>query len=383
METLSRLLLTFLLNSLWQVPLITATAWLVSKLLHQGPASHRHAVWMVALTASLVVPLGSVRMSEAHPAYGVVYDYPDAGQAKTIGASAITAASQRSGASPVSAQLHVSFAGATARILLTAYLLFLLFRLTMLSVAFARTVRIRRASVAPQPSALLQTVWEHTAGSLGIAPPERCVSQHVAGPVMIGAWKRTIILPDSLLRETSEEVLTTAIGHEMAHIARDDYALNILTELLCLPILFQPATLLMRRAITCSRELACDELVTRRLMDPAAYARSILTLAHDMVGLPRPAGYSLGVFDGNILEERVKRILNRPFANLKRARLLLAIGLSALAICVVVASGLAISARAQSAALPEMKLAEAAFNSGNFRGMWITSKAPSASIRIM
>ena len=51
-------------------------------------------------------------------------------------------------------------------------------------------------------------------------------------------------------------------------------------------------------------------------------------------------GYTLGVFDGDNLEERIRRLVARPAANLKRARLLLTTGLAAMAICVVVASSL-------------------------------------------
>jgi len=44
METISYLL-TFLLNSLWQIPRIAAVAALACRLMRNGPAGHRHAVW--------------------------------------------------------------------------------------------------------------------------------------------------------------------------------------------------------------------------------------------------------------------------------------------------------------------------------------------------
>ena len=365
METLSRMFLTFLLNSLWQVPLVAALAWLISKTLSQAPASHRHTVWMAALAASLVLPVSSVRVSELRAQFSAPPETTAAEQSRTAVAPLTPSPSGKGALPAASTRMNISVTSVTARILLTAWVVFLAFRFGLLGLAFVRTAQIRRASVMAQPSGLLGKIRTRTAANLGVASAELRVSPSVAGPVTIGAWKSAIILPEALLHETSEEVLTTAIGHEMAHIARHDYALNILAELLCLPIFFQPATLLMRRALLRSRELACDELVTLRVIDCAAYARSILTLAHDAAGLPRPAGYSLGVSDGNFLDQRIRRLLGHPPANLKRARFLLATGLSALAICVAIASGLAISARAQSAAMPEMKLAENAFNSGN------------------
>src|ERR1039457_6610788 len=52
METISRSLLTFLLNSLWQIPLAALVAALACRMLRRGPASHRHAVWVAALIAA-------------------------------------------------------------------------------------------------------------------------------------------------------------------------------------------------------------------------------------------------------------------------------------------------------------------------------------------
>jgi len=112
--------------------------------------------------------------------------------------------------------------------------------------------------------------------------------------------------------------------------------------------------------------MACDELVTQRLIDAGVYARSIMSIAGGMTALPRP-GYTLGVFDGDILEERIRRLVDRPRANLQRARLLLVTGLSALAICAVVASSLALTARAQGGADALMKQGEAASNRGDFK----------------
>ena len=72
-----------------------------------------------------------------------------------------------------------------------------------------------------------------------------------------------------------------------------------------------------------------------------------MSIAAHAAGLRYP-GYTLGVFDGNVLEERIRRLLHGRAQSIKRARLLLAGGLSALVVCAIVASGLAISARAQT-----------------------------------
>jgi hypothetical protein len=52
METISRTLLTFMLNALWQVPLAAAVAALGCRVMRGGPAWHRHALWVAALFAA-------------------------------------------------------------------------------------------------------------------------------------------------------------------------------------------------------------------------------------------------------------------------------------------------------------------------------------------
>ena len=60
METISHCLLTFLLNSVWQIPLVTLIAALVCRLMRNNPAGHRHMVWVAALLAAVLLPLASV-----------------------------------------------------------------------------------------------------------------------------------------------------------------------------------------------------------------------------------------------------------------------------------------------------------------------------------
>ena len=362
METISRSLLTFVLNSLWQIPLAAAVAALACRFMRNGPASHRHAVWVAALAASLLLPLASIRPREtaAPPQF-------DAALA-TRGLAAATPATSLPVRPPLasphtSLSRTISFAETTATLLLGAYFLFLLLRLAGLIRAAVRTLQIGRdAQPAPIPEPL-ERVWRRCQEAFGLSSVELLFSAQVSGPVTAG---RTIILPESLLAEQSEDLLTTAIGHEMAHIARRDFACNLLYELLYLPVSFHPAAWLLHSRIEHTREMACDEMVTHRLMDAGVYARSILSIATAMTALPRP-GYTLGVFDGDILEARIRRLVERPAANLKRARLLLITGLSALVICAVVASSVALTARAQSGVHDLMKQAEAAYNRGEFQ----------------
>jgi TonB family protein len=365
METLNRFLLTFLLNSIWQIPLAAMVAALACRFLRDAPAAYRHAVWTAALAISLFLPLaGGRRQPPPGPSFNNTWIMGDAAAAQaptTVRASAQPAGS--SNTAPVSIPRTVSLGEKAAGFLIGFYILFVLFRLARLGLDGMRLARLRRASyIAPLP-ALLREVWDRCQAAFGLPPAELRFSRELKGPVAAGG---AIILPESLLTEESEDVLTTAIGHEMAHVARRDFASNVLFEVLGIPIAFHPVAWLIRRRIESAREMACDDLVTTRLIAPGAYARSIMSIAAGMTGAARPA-CALGVLDGGQLEERIRRLMEHPARNLKRARLALGAGLAALALCALGASSLSVSAWAQGPAGDAVKQAVAAYNRGDFQ----------------
>src|ERR1041385_6998878 len=57
MRTISQLLLTFLLNSVWQIALIASLASISAWLLRDSTARYRHWLWVAALLLSVGVPL--------------------------------------------------------------------------------------------------------------------------------------------------------------------------------------------------------------------------------------------------------------------------------------------------------------------------------------
>src|SRR5207247_1445679 len=102
-----------------------------------------------------------------------------------------------------------------------------------------------------------------------------------------------------------------------------DYFLNLIYELVYLPLSFHPAAALVRRRINQTRELRCDELVTERLLDPEVYARSLVQLA----GSALPPGrhmttVTVGINDADILEERIMTMLRKPKTGIQRSKLL-------------------------------------------------------------
>src|SRR5204863_9400612 len=112
-----------------------------------------------------------------------------------------------------------------------------------------------------------------------------------------------VVLPESVSAANQERLLSV-VGHEMAHVARRDYLSNLICELISIPISFHPLTFVIKRRIDRERELACDELVTRRVLPPKLYARSLVWAA-EALSRPPAQALLLSMFDSRSLEERV------------------------------------------------------------------------------
>ena len=338
MDALNQTILTFLVNALWQVPLAAAVAFALLRVARSAPARFRHVVLVAALAVAVALPVASARPGRAaEPAEAV----------EAIGATAVPAGAaggldvwMRGGAGggarlPVSAPIAWGVAG--------VYGAFLALRLAGLWRSWRRTARIRRtAERRPVPDALAHAA-RSCGRAFGVGETPILASPTATGPLTVGARRPVVVLPEALFGEGDPDVLVTAIGHELAHVGRRDFAVNLACELLALPISFHPATALLRRWIGEARELACDEQVTERLLDGPSYARSLVHLARAASAGPR-IGYELGVFDADILEERIMRLIDeRPRASARAGRVLVMVAVLALGLSSAAASSYSVS----------------------------------------
>lgn len=322
--------LTFLLNAAWQITVVVLVASACACLLRNAPARYRHALWVSALVLGISLPAWSQynfsgasteALSSSHATTILsASDTPAAlpaapGQTKNSNAQS----DQSESVFPFETLLHrrsQTLPGMPRAMfaIVLVYALFLLYRLNALRRAWQRTQKIRRAVYArPIPDEMREVVARCGALFNLRNVRIRCSAQ-VDAPVTIGWRSPIIILPERFFDgDLPAETLLSVVGHEMAHIARRDFAFNIFYEFLRLPVSFHPLAMLVTRQINRTRELACDELVAGRVLAADAYARSLVRVAS---ALTTPAGRayslgSLGVFDADILEERVMRLIEK------------------------------------------------------------------------
>jgi len=316
---LESFLLTYLLNSLWQVPLVFGAAWIAARASHRAGPSFQHALWTTALISEIFLPACS------------------ASPAELLQAALRWLASFRHTALPQTAQVtitegpaHAISAGfqlppvllSTAAIL---YLAALLFFATRLTIGLHKTASLRRRA---QPLALTghaRQSYHRFAQVFAIPRALVATSMEIAGPITLGIRRPTLLLPAQLDTTLLPEDLDAALAHEFAHMRRRDFAKNLIYELLSLPIAFHPVAWLTRRRMSETRELICDDLAASAVAGRQRYARSLLRLATQFsASLQTPAPHAIGIFDAHPFknfERRVMHLTHHPIQLRGAARL--------------------------------------------------------------
>jgi len=265
MEKISYAVLTFLLNALWQIVLIYLIASFFARLMRSAPARYVHCLWVLALVVSLVIPLWSLSGfggdASADAASSVNTEaidgtpafIPDVWMKATTGMQLPRLMGEQSNSIPYAPQLTLA--------LMSCYGLLMFRRLCALRQGWKATVAMRRDAFRRDLSPLMRATIERCRAAFGVRNFTVLCSTQATSPFTVGFRRPIIVLPESLFDETSGDVRISALGHEIAHLQRRDFLLNFIYTLLCVPVSFHPLVSLIKRRISETRELACDEAV--------------------------------------------------------------------------------------------------------------------------
>lgn len=310
-------LTTFLLNAVWQITAIALLASASAKLLLRLPSRHVHRVWVVALLACVLVPVLTV----------VIQHHASSNETTTI-SSPSPRNSQTSSDGP-SIRLHsVNRSIFLPRVLTTAlfwtFILSFCYRGLGLGLGLYRTRRMMHSSHAEELPAVLSDVAKQCLLRFSIGRVLLLSSEAVSTPSTVGHRSPIVFLPKSFcLTEFGRNEFVTALAHEFAHIQRRDFLLNLLYEIVSLPLSFHPFTALIKARLGQTRELACDELAAEMLPSATCYATSLLSIAESLSSRATTLqSFALGLFDTTSLEERIMNILKRRDSSTGNSRAL-------------------------------------------------------------
>lgn len=188
--------------------------------------------------------------------------------------------------------------------------------------------RIRNTQVSPAG-----IYWENKVKALalqfGITQVVQIVQSGIVKvPMVVGHLKPLILVPIGLINGLSEKEVEAIICHELAHIKRRDYLVNILQSLMEIVFFFNPAVLWVSKLIREERESCCDDMTISSTHDKVNYISALISCQEFQPGNPE---YAMAISGKNDqLVQRVKRMVSNDTPSLNNIEKgILAVGLVA------------------------------------------------------
>jgi bla regulator protein BlaR1 len=125
---------------------------------------------------------------------------------------------------------------------------------------------IARAARSHRSDAAWQARIISMAGSFGIGRAVRLrIVDGIVSPVTAGWLRPVVLLPASLLTGMPAELLEALIAHELAHVKRADYLVNLLQNIIETLLFYHPAVWWLSRCIRIERERIADDLAAQHV----------------------------------------------------------------------------------------------------------------------
>jgi bla regulator protein blaR1 len=325
MRSLEFWILAYLLNSLWQVPLLFATGWLAARVLRPAGAQVEHRVWVLVLLLQSLLPACSIFRWEWLRTLS--FWSWRAGRAGDAHVSVVIGGGTGIGVFPLPGVLLMAIAIIYAAVS-TYFVARFLWRSATLSA-------LRREAVAVLLTGEAALFWARCARRFETSDVSIAASSRIFSPVTMGLRRKLLLLPVTMVDVLPELDLHTVIAHEFAHMQRNDFMKNLLYELLSLPVTYHPLLWLTRSHIMESREIICDQMAAG-ITGRNEYAQSLLRLASLMVaGTLGRTPHTIGIFDANAFERRLMNLTekHKEVRGVRRVAMLAACAAVALATC--------------------------------------------------
>ena len=108
-------------------------------------------------------------------------------------------------------------------------------------------------------------------------------SATISSPVTMGFLRPVIILPTGMLTGIPTAQLESILVHELVHIKKADYLVNIFQSLVEIILFYHPATWYISFMIRKERENRCDQITVGLIDNPVSYARALTTIGENSI----------------------------------------------------------------------------------------------------
>jgi len=289
-----------LVHSLWQNAIVGLLLWVVLAALRNRSANSRYLAGCGALALMVALPVATALLLSQRPD-PIVLTPPAA-------AIAIPAASDMmQPPAPVwveSADWRLNLLASLKPWMLPLWLAGVLVCSLRLVLASLHTVALRRQCTLEQGP--MTVVVAKLASRMGVRRPISIrIAPMTIAPATFGLFRPVILLSGATMLGIAPQQLEAVLAHELAHIRRHDYLVNVLQMLAETLFFYHPAIWWASRRIRVERELCCDDAAVEACGDAVCYAQALTSVARLQIA---PSEVALGSAGGPLLM-RIQRLL--------------------------------------------------------------------------
>jgi beta-lactamase regulating signal transducer with metallopeptidase domain len=303
-----------LVHFIWQGTLVAVLLASSLRVLGGRSTNARYAAACAAMVLMFVLPPATMAIISHSSPVKIAHERPatiapwDDSQQLTVG-SEPAGALNRAGMAISSTQYWPSTRSTSLTRLLPWIVLLwvsgVVFFSLRLTCAWFCTRRLKHYGVRP-----VEERWQRTlqrlSGQMRLTRPVRLLESTLVGvPTAIGWLRPLILLPAGALTGLTPQQLEAIIAHELAHIRRHDYLINLLQAVIETLLFYHPAVWWVSRRIRYEREHCCDDLAVAVCGDALSYARALLEMEQLRAASPQLAVAA----NGGSLMNRMQRLI--------------------------------------------------------------------------
>jgi beta-lactamase regulating signal transducer with metallopeptidase domain len=265
-----------LLHFVWQGAVISAIAAAALALLRRSAPQARYLVGCLALAAMFVAPVGTVWLLMAAHEAGDSASGLATATPLAVAPFGLVSEPLATGLAPASDQWTDLESWLPVAVMLWSL------GVALMTVRLLRgwwqVSRLRRRINGPLP-AEVRAVIERLARQMGVTRPiTSAESARIEVPTVVGWWHPLLLVPASSLTGLPPVHLEAILAHEIAHIRRLDYLVNLAQSVVETLFFYHPGVWWVSRQVRLERESCCDDLAASVCGDRLSYAGALASL---------------------------------------------------------------------------------------------------------